>query len=78
MALGSTEPLTEMSTRNLPGGKGRPEHKADDLTPSLIRLARKYEHVVVTHSSGPPRPVTAIALLSLFFPQMKTYGMMEV
>jgi hypothetical protein len=22
MALGSTQPLTEMSTRNLPGGKG--------------------------------------------------------
>jgi hypothetical protein len=24
VALGSTQPLTEMSTRNLPGGKGRP------------------------------------------------------
>jgi hypothetical protein len=24
MALGSTQSLTEMSTRNLPGGKGRP------------------------------------------------------
>jgi hypothetical protein len=24
MALGSTQPLTEMSTRNLPGGKERP------------------------------------------------------
>jgi hypothetical protein len=32
MALGSTQPLTEMSTRNLPGGKGRPELKADTLT----------------------------------------------
>jgi hypothetical protein len=32
MALGSTRPLTEMSTRNLPGGKGRPAHKADNLT----------------------------------------------
>jgi hypothetical protein len=32
MALGSTQPLTEMSTRNLPGGKGRPERKADNLT----------------------------------------------
>jgi hypothetical protein len=29
MALGSTRPLTEMSTRNLPGGKGRPARKAD-------------------------------------------------
>jgi hypothetical protein len=33
MALGSTQPLTEMSTRNLPvGGKGRPVRKADNLT----------------------------------------------
>jgi hypothetical protein len=32
MALGSTQPLTEMSTRNLPGGKGPPAHKADNLT----------------------------------------------
>jgi hypothetical protein len=31
MALGSTQPLTEMSTRNLPGGKGRPVRKADNL-----------------------------------------------
>jgi hypothetical protein len=29
---GSTQPLTEMSTRKLPGGKGRPVHKADNLT----------------------------------------------
>jgi hypothetical protein len=29
MALGSTQSPTEMSTRNLPGGKGRPAHKAD-------------------------------------------------
>jgi hypothetical protein len=29
MALGSTQPLTEMSTRNIPGGKGRPACKAD-------------------------------------------------
>jgi hypothetical protein len=32
MALGSTKSLTEMSTRNLPGGKGRPARKADNIT----------------------------------------------
>jgi hypothetical protein len=32
MALGSTQPLTEMSNRNLPGGKGRPVRKPDNLT----------------------------------------------
>jgi hypothetical protein len=37
MALGSTQPLTEMSTRNILGifyileGKGWPERKADNL-----------------------------------------------
>jgi hypothetical protein len=32
MALESTQPLTEVSTRNLPGGKRRPARKADNLT----------------------------------------------
>jgi hypothetical protein len=32
MALGSTQPLREVSTRNPPGVKGRPTHKADNLT----------------------------------------------
>jgi hypothetical protein len=32
MALGSTQPLTEMSTRNIPGGDGRPARKSDNLT----------------------------------------------
>jgi hypothetical protein len=32
MALGLTQSLTEMSTKNLPGGKGRPARKADNLT----------------------------------------------
>jgi hypothetical protein len=32
MALGLTQPLTEISTRNLLGGKGRPAPKAHNLT----------------------------------------------
>jgi hypothetical protein len=32
MALGSTQPLIEISNRNLPGGKGRPARKDDNLT----------------------------------------------
>jgi hypothetical protein len=31
MALGSTKPLTEMTTRNLSGRKGRPARNADSL-----------------------------------------------
>jgi hypothetical protein len=42
MALESTQPLTEMSTRNLPGGKGRPVRGADNLTaicePIVLRM----------------------------------------
>jgi hypothetical protein len=42
IALGSTKPLIEMSTRNLPGGKGRPAHKADNLIaicePSVYKM----------------------------------------
>jgi hypothetical protein len=32
MALRSTQPLSEMSTGNLPGGKGQSGRKADNLT----------------------------------------------
>jgi hypothetical protein len=32
MALGSTQPLIEMSGRNLPGRKGRPVREANKLT----------------------------------------------
>jgi hypothetical protein len=31
-ALGLTQPLTEMSIRNLPGNQGRTARKADNLT----------------------------------------------
>jgi hypothetical protein len=32
MVLGSTQPVTEMSTRNLPGGKEWSARKADNFT----------------------------------------------
>jgi hypothetical protein len=47
MTPGSTQPLIEMSTRNLPGGKGRPAREAD---------------LTVSQPYGPSRPVTGIAL----------------
>jgi hypothetical protein len=40
MALGSTQPLIEVSTRNLPGGKGRPSHKADNLTVICVPIVQ--------------------------------------
>jgi hypothetical protein len=41
MALVSTQPLTEMSTRNLPGCKERPVHKADNLTAIIEPIVYK-------------------------------------
>jgi hypothetical protein len=32
MAVGLTQPLTKMSTRNIPGVKGRLAHQVDNLT----------------------------------------------
>jgi hypothetical protein len=41
MALGSLQPPTEMSTRNLPGSKGRLAHKPDNLTAICEQTAYK-------------------------------------
>jgi hypothetical protein len=38
MALGSIQPLTEMSTKNLPGGKEWPVREADNLTTTCERI----------------------------------------
>jgi hypothetical protein len=38
MAQGSTLPLTEMSTENIPGGKGLPAFKADNLTAICVPI----------------------------------------
>jgi hypothetical protein len=38
MALGSTQAVTEMSTRDLLGGKERPERKADNHTAIYVLI----------------------------------------
>jgi hypothetical protein len=42
MALETTQPLTEMSTRKLPGGKKRPALRADNLAAICEPNVRKY------------------------------------
>jgi hypothetical protein len=66
MALGSTQSLTEMSTRNVLGGKGRPARKADNLT-IYESIFRKCGNLNISKPYGPPRPVTGIPLHTLFF-----------
>jgi hypothetical protein len=42
MALESTQSLTEINTRNLSGGKGQPERKADNLTAYKMLEPRRF------------------------------------
>jgi hypothetical protein len=53
MALGSTQPLTEMNTRNLPGGKELPPLNADNLT--LIFEPIVWENMGAKTSQNPMR-----------------------
>jgi hypothetical protein len=62
MTLGSTQPLTEMSTRNLPGRegvKGRPARKPDLTDISASPVLRNFD---VSQPLGPLRYVTSIIL----------------
>jgi hypothetical protein len=65
MALGSTQPLTEMSTRNISWGQRRPVRRADNLTNFMCRLSWNLGASTSWNPQGLSRPV--MGLLYLYF-----------
>ena len=59
MALGSTQPLTEMSTRSISWGQRRPVHKADNLPPSCA-IVMKSGNLNFLEPSGPLRACNSV------------------
>ena len=65
MALGLTQPLTEMSTRNISWGKKRPVSRTDKLTTFMCRLCWNLGASTSWNPQGLSRPV--MGLFHLFY-----------
>jgi hypothetical protein len=67
VALGSTQPLKEMSTRNLLRDKGQLALRTETSPMSVGQLLRKCGSLEISQCYRPRRPVTGIALLVFSF-----------
>jgi len=62
MALGLTQPLTEMSTRNVSWGVKRPVRRADNLTTFMCGIVLKSGSLDLLEPLGPVQACNGIAL----------------
>ena len=69
MALGPTQPLTKLSTRDISWGRGwsRPIRRADNLTTFMCRLPRNSGNLILLELKGLVQACNGIALLTLLF-----------
>jgi hypothetical protein len=61
MAMGLTQPLTKISTRNISGGKERLAHEADITVIGELNASKMWG-LKVSQPYGPPQAVTGIPL----------------
>jgi hypothetical protein len=67
MSLGSTQPLTDMSTRNLLGVKCCQSVKLTTSPPPVSRMSGKCGSLDVSQSYRSPRPTSGVALSFYFY-----------
>jgi len=77
MALGSTQPLVKMGTRNVSWGYRRPVREADNLTTLMRRMSWKSGSLNLLEPSGPHRACYGTAFYSFLLEAESTPGRLE-